>query len=195
MRKVTGKQMKTVWRKEEFTAEAQRGGENESEELCVSASLRLDNVWTMTAPGGDEKAHGKHPTQKPVALIERCLLASINEGDCVLDPFLGGGTTAIAAIKLNRACVGIELDFSHLALACKRCEREILEIVLRALRVRIEVSVFPQNDLDLFSETINGSRCMGDVPQIEKERIYHECKFVFLSCAQAERGAVVHTTG
>jgi hypothetical protein len=51
-----------------------------------------------------------------------------------------------------------------------------------------------QNDLDLFSETINGSRCMADVPQIETERIYHECKFVFLSCAQVERGSVVHTT-
>jgi len=51
-----------------------------------------------------------------------------------------------------------------------------------------------QIDLDLFSDSINGSRCMADVPQIETERIFHECKFVFLSCAQVERGAVVHTT-
>ena len=94
MRKVTGKQMKTVWRKEEFTAETPRRGENESEEkdLCASAPLRLDNVWTMSAPGNDEKTFGKHPTQKPVALIERCLLASTNENDLVLDPFLGNGT-------------------------------------------------------------------------------------------------------
>jgi len=46
----------------------------------------------MSAPGNDEKTFGKHPTQKPVALIERCLLASTNENDLVLDPFLGNGT-------------------------------------------------------------------------------------------------------
>jgi site-specific DNA-methyltransferase (adenine-specific) len=186
MRKVTGKQMKTVWRETEFPiTEAESNRRHKDSD---------SSIWTMTAPSGDEKQHGKHPTQKPVALIERCLLASTNEGDLVLDPFLGGGTAAIAALKLNRACVGIELDFSHLALAVKRSEREIIEIVLRTLRVRIEVSVFSQNDLDLFSDSINGSRRMADVPQIETERIYHECKFVFLSCAKVERGAVVHTT-
>jgi hypothetical protein len=205
MRKVTGKQMKTVWRKNEFLGSADASSAPvdasstgnsscEAQDETREARVLLGNVWTMTAPSGSEKEHGKHPTQKPVALIERCLLASTNEGDLVLDPFLGGGTTAIAAIKLNRGAVGIELDFSHIALACKRCEREIVEIVLRTLRVRIEISVFSQNDLDLFSETINGSRRMGDVPQIETERIYHETKFVFLSCAEVQRGAVVHTT-
>jgi site-specific DNA-methyltransferase (adenine-specific) len=198
MRKVTGKQMKTVWRKEEFATEtpsAQSREEKESEKISVaSVPLWQNPIWTMTAPGGDEKAHGKHPTQKPVTLIERCLLASTNEGDCVLDPFLGGGTTAIAAIKLNRACVGIELDEAHAKLAIIRADQEIVLIWLRHFRVRTKIFVFIQNDLDLFSETINGSRCMGDVPQIETERIYHETKFVFLSCAEVERGAVVHTT-
>jgi site-specific DNA-methyltransferase (adenine-specific) len=126
MRKVTGKQMKTVWRKEEFalateTPSHREGGEqNEKKKLCASEPLWQNPIWTLTAPGGDEKTHGKHPTQKPVALIERCLLASTNEGDLVLDPFLGGGTTAIAAIKLKRGCVGIELDEAHAKLAEKR---------------------------------------------------------------------------
>jgi len=188
MRKVTGKQMKTV--------------------------------WTMTAPGGAEKAHGKHPTQKPVALIERCLLASTNEGDLVLDPFLGGGTTAVAAIRLKRGCIGIEMDFSHLTLATKRTDHEIISIWLRTFHVRVKINLFGgaevgqsgsdplrpnigvarcprkggQFDLDLFSETINGSGRMADLPQVPTESIYHECKFVFLSCAQVERGSVVHTT-
>ncbi len=74
----------------------------------------------MTSPGIARKDPGKHPTQKPIALIERCLLASTNEGDVVLDPFLGGGTTAIAALKLKRGCVGIELDEAHANLAAKR---------------------------------------------------------------------------
>ncbi len=173
----------------------------------------LNPIWTLAAPGSDEKVFGKHPTQKPVALVERCLLAATHEGDLVLDPFLGGGTTAIACVRLKRQCVGIELDFSHLALTVKRSEREIVEIVLRSLRVRIEVTVtgragqstarrscnderrrarsdapYHQNDLDLFSDSINGSRLMDDKPQVPTERIFHETKFVFLSCAQVERG-------
>ncbi|MFN3410398.1 MAG: DNA-methyltransferase, partial [Limisphaerales bacterium] len=83
-------------------------------------------IWTLPAPGGDEKTFGKHPTQKPVALVERCLLASTNEGDLVLDPFLGGGTTAVACVRLKRGCVGIEMDEAHAQLANKRV-KEALE--------------------------------------------------------------------
>jgi hypothetical protein len=162
----------------------------------------------LGAPGRDEKIHGKHPTQKPVALVERCLLASTNEGDLVLDPFLGNGTTAVASLRLKRGCVGIELDLHHVEIAARRADREIIEIWLRHFRVRVEISVVAsglwpdsaqsadttQIDLAIFSDSINGSRDMADVPEIQTERIFHECKFVFLSCAQVERGAVVHTT-
>jgi site-specific DNA-methyltransferase (adenine-specific) len=109
MRKVTGKQMKTVWRGKEFPV-----GEEE-----------MPLIWTMTAPNGDEKTFGKHPTQKPVALIERCILASTQPGDMVLDPFLGGGTTAVACTRLNRGCVGIEMDEAHAKLATKRVLSEV----------------------------------------------------------------------
>jgi site-specific DNA-methyltransferase (adenine-specific) len=108
MRKVTGKQMKTVWRRDEFARD----------------EADLDSVWTMTAPSSDEKTFGKHPTQKPIALIERCLLASTSEGDLVLDPFLGGATTAVTCMRMKRGCVGIELDESHAKLAVKRIEGE-----------------------------------------------------------------------
>lgn len=177
MRKVTGKQMKTVWRGKEFPV-----GEAE-----------MPLIWTMTAPGGDEKTFGKHPTQKPVSLVERCIAASTNPGDLVLDPFLGGGTTAVACARLNRGCVGIEMDLSHLTLATRRADREIIEIWLRGFRVRFDIVIFLPNDLDLFLETINGSG-VDDKPLVPTESIYHECKFVFLSAAQVERGAVVHTT-
>jgi len=109
MRRVTGKQMKTVWRREEFS-------HHKSD---------LESVWTMPAPGNDEKALGKHPTQKPIALLERCLLASTNDGDLVLDPFLGGGTTAVACIRLKRGCIGIELDAAHAHLSAQRVKTEI----------------------------------------------------------------------
>ena len=54
-----------------------------------------------------------------MALIERCLLASTNEGDLVLDPFLGSGTTAVASLRLKRGCVGVELDLRHIEIAAK----------------------------------------------------------------------------
>ena len=167
----------------------------------------------MGAPGAGEKEWGKHPTQKPVALIERCLLASTHAGDLMLDPFLGGGTTAIASIKLNRGCVGVEANLAYLSIATKRADKEIVLVWLRHFRVRMGISICgrdsvslsqieigrrhadPPNqiDLDLFSETINGSRA-DDKPELPTESIYHETKFDFLSCAEVQRGSVVHTT-
>ena len=213
MRKVTGKQMKTVWRDVKDEDGRLKMEDGEKSKAANPSSIRhppsspgsepssilhppssLGSVWTLSAPGSAEKTFGKHPTQKPVALVERCLAASTNEGDLVLDPFLGNGTTAVAAVRLKRQCVGIELDLHNVQIAEKRVKAEIIVIWLRHFRVRIEISVFAQIDLDLFSDSINGSRRMADVPQIETERIFHECKFVFLSCAQVERGAVVHTT-
>lgn len=89
----------------------------------VNGGKQMKDVWTFTAPKPDEKKLGKHPTQKPVALLERILLAATEAGDWVLDPFLGSGTTAIASAKLQRNCVGIESDPSHLALATQRLTR------------------------------------------------------------------------
>ena len=54
-----------------------------------------------------------HPTQKPIKLIERLILASSNDGDIVLDPFMGGGSTAVACIKQNRHFIGFELDTNY----------------------------------------------------------------------------------
>jgi site-specific DNA-methyltransferase (adenine-specific) len=178
MRKVTGKQMKTVWRKEEFPTDQEH----------------LNSIWTLSAPGSDEKALGKHPTQKPLALIERCLLASTNDGDSVLDPFLGGGSTAVACVRVNRDFVGVELDLSYLNLANRRLDREIITVWLREFRVQMDISIIITNDLDLLSDSINGSRSVPDVPEIQTERIWQECKFVFLSCARVSQASVVHTT-
>ena len=83
---------------------------------------QMKSVWRISAPGSAEKKFGKHPTQKPIALVERCLLASTQEGDFVLDPFAGGGTTAVACVKTKRNCLGIELESKHVEMAAKRLE-------------------------------------------------------------------------
>jgi len=86
---------------------------------------QMKTVWTMTAPKNGEKAFGKHPTQKPVALVERCLLASTKKDDLILDPFMGVGTTAAAAFKIQRHFVGIELDEVHVKAAARRLKSQM----------------------------------------------------------------------
>jgi len=81
-------------------------------------------VWTSTSPRGEEKALGRHPTQKPVALLTRIVEATAAEDGLVLDPFSGSGTTGVAALRLGRRYLGIERDPEWLALARARLEAE-----------------------------------------------------------------------
>lgn len=83
---------------------------------------QMKSVWRFTAPGKDEKLFGKHPTQKPLKLVERCILSATQPGALVLDPFSGSGTTGVAALKNNRKFVGIELSTEYLELSVKRLE-------------------------------------------------------------------------
>ena len=69
-----------------------------------------------------EKLHGKHPTQKPVALIRRCLEASCSADALVLDPFCGSGTTGVACLELGQRFIGIELDSEFVRIAEARME-------------------------------------------------------------------------
>ena len=86
--------------------------------LDESEGVPLQDVWTdvMLASSAPERLG--YPTQKPVALLERILAASSNEGDVVLDPFCGCGTTIHAAQRLKRQWIGI--DVTHLAVALIR---------------------------------------------------------------------------
>lgn len=79
------------------------------------------NVWTdITVPYWSMAENTEHPTQKPEKLIAKLILASSNVGDMVFDPFLGSGTTAVVAKKLNRKFCGIEREEGYCLLATKR---------------------------------------------------------------------------
>ncbi|MDQ3386985.1 MAG: site-specific DNA-methyltransferase [Actinomycetota bacterium] len=81
---------------------------------------QMSSVWRIPAVPKREKRHGYHPTQKPLRLVRRALLASTGEGDLVFDPFCGSGTTAVAAKELNRFFIGAELDQSFAELTARR---------------------------------------------------------------------------
>jgi site-specific DNA-methyltransferase (adenine-specific) len=83
---------------------------------------QMRSVWAIGTPKPEEKKFGKHPTQKPMALLERIILAATNEGDIVLDPFTGSSTTGLAALKYSRKFIGIDLEKEYLDLSRKRFE-------------------------------------------------------------------------
>ena len=86
---------------------------------------QMKTVWQFATPARKEKRFGKHPTQKPVALIERCLRASTNAGDLVLDPFAGSGSTGVAALAMARRFTGIEVDEQFVEVARKRLQASL----------------------------------------------------------------------
>jgi len=90
----------------------------------LAGGKQMKSVWELDAPRREEKVFGKHPTQKPLGLLERILLASTDEGDLVLDPFAGSGTTGIAAARLGRLFVGIDVEGPYLEKAKKRYEQQ-----------------------------------------------------------------------
>src|SRR5271157_3900185 len=105
---------------------------------------QMKSVWEIKPPESWEKRFGKHPTQKPIALLERILLASSNEGDLVLDPFSGSGTTAIAALRTRRTAVGLELSYEYLTLTVQRLSSELVQVALSL--TTIQFSLDPVSD-------------------------------------------------
>ena len=79
-----------------------------------------EDIWVINTPKLQEKKYGKHPTQKPLELLRRIILASTNKGDIVLDPFTGSSTTGLAAIMNDRKFIGIDTEKNYLELSKKR---------------------------------------------------------------------------
>jgi len=84
-----------------------------------------------------------HPTQKPLKLMEYLIKTSSNEGDIVLDPCAGAGTTLVAAKKLNRRYIGIEKDENYYKIACEEVEkkRPVLEVETFDIPERIQKEI------------------------------------------------------
>ncbi len=83
----------------------------------INGGHQMRDVWSLPAIAPWEKSCGKHPTQKPLSLLARIIMASTREGAWILDPFAGSSTTGIAANLLGRRFLGIdkEEDFLHIS--------------------------------------------------------------------------------
>jgi site-specific DNA-methyltransferase (adenine-specific) len=139
----------------------------------LAGGKQMKSVWEILPPDREEKRFGKHPTQKPVALLERILLAASNEGDLVLDPFLGSGTTAVACLPRRRFFCGVETDTTFVTLAVCRLMNQFVLVALRVDCVQIDL------DPDLGSvdrSAGRGNRSMeppASTTLVRRERSYY----------------------
>jgi DNA-methyltransferase len=124
----------------------------------INGGTQMRDIWTLPAIARWEKAFGKHPTQKPLPLLARIILASTKENAWILDPFTGSSTTGIAANLLERNFLGIDKDIDFLDLSVKR-RKEIEDIKIK--------SQYREKILKYSDRKIN------DIIQIRETKIYY----------------------
>lgn len=128
----------------------------------INNGKQMTDVWHLPAIAPWEKSCGKHPTQKPLALLARIILASTQQDEWILDPFCGSSTTGIAACLLKRRFLGIDQELKYLEISrCRRQESENIE-TFHKFRFKIKdvqqiKSLFPQIAKD-------DSTIYGDLP-------------------------------
>ncbi len=106
----------------------------------LNGGKQMTDVWKIPSVGKWEKTCGKHPTQKPLRLLYRIILASTNKGDTILDPFAGSCTTGIAANLLERNFIGIDQEKQFIELGQRRRQEiEDKKIAVKLLKKMSEV--------------------------------------------------------
>jgi adenine-specific DNA-methyltransferase len=117
-------------------------GPNKGEFSCHPLGKNPSDVWNIPNVKSNHVEKTIHPCQFPVALVQRLVLALSNEEDIVFDPFLGVGSTAIAAVINNRKAAGSEILKDYYDIACER-------VILAAkglLKIRPDIPVYEPND-------------------------------------------------
>lgn len=89
----------------------------------INNNKQMKDVWTTALTKPSEKKCGKHPTQKPLEILDKIILASTKEEDLVLDPFCGSSTTGISAVRLNRRYIGIDNEKEYIEISKRRYEQ------------------------------------------------------------------------
>ena len=89
---------------------------------AMNSDKQMRNMWEIPLTPRSEKKYGKHPSQKPISVVNRIILAGTNEGDLILDPFSGSGTTAVVAEQQNRPWIMIEKDETYTQIAQMRID-------------------------------------------------------------------------
>ncbi|MBE0471789.1 MAG: site-specific DNA-methyltransferase [Methyloprofundus sp.] len=127
----------------------------------LNEGKQMKDVWRLPAIAKWEKSCGKHPTQKPLALLTRIILASTQKGAWVLDPFTGSSTTGIAANLLDRRFLGIDQEASFLDIS--RARKQEIEDSL------IKERIMSKLNLSNFEDQIVSNIRLGKVTELQLE--------------------------
>ncbi len=114
----------------------------------LNDNKQMKDVWSLPAIAPWEKSCGKHPTQKPLSVLTRLILASTKKVAWILDPFTGSSTTGIAANLLERRFLGIDLEKDFLEISINR--RKEIENKEIAELYKSKIRGFHNEDLEHF---------------------------------------------
>lgn len=126
-----------------FNYEAMKYGDFEKD-IIKKPDKQMRSVWHIPLTKKSEKQFGRHPTQKPEALLDRVILASTHIGNLVLDPFCGSGTTGACAVRHGRRFIGIDRDENYI----ENITRPRIEAEIKA----IEKSDLGQTEADFLAD-------------------------------------------
>lgn len=132
----------------------------------INGGLRMGDVWNIPFVSSWEMRQGKHPTQKPLRLLYRIILAGTRKGETIIDPFSGSGTTGIAANLLGRRFIGIDQSQEFLDYSIKR-KKEIEDIETAGFMLR----KMSENPLEIMV-IVNHARSDLRIKMIEKGICY-----------------------
>jgi len=102
---------------------------------------QMKSMWNILPPRKEEKVQGRHPTQKPVELLERIILSCTNPGDLILDPFSGSGTTGVVSAMHGRRYIGMELNPEYADLSVRRYLDVAAQVGAGEARQGVETSI------------------------------------------------------
>lgn len=128
----------------------------------LNGNKQMTDVWQLSAIASWEKSCGKHPTQKPLALLSRIIMASTRQGEWIFDPFCGSSTTGIAANLLGRRFLGIDQEQAFLEMSRKR--REELENCNTFARYRSKIKDISVSDTMLPQMANENIEMIEDLP-------------------------------
>ncbi|MBQ2852608.1 MAG: site-specific DNA-methyltransferase [Bacteroidales bacterium] len=129
----------------------------------INGGKQMTDVWNLPAIAVWEKSCGKHPTQKPLALLSRIIMASTQQGEWVLDPFCGSSTTGIAANLLGRRFLGIDQEHDFVMMSKNRREELDNPQIYSKYRFKIkDIQLMSNTQYAIFEE--NADLIYGDLP-------------------------------
>lgn len=139
------KLLKKGWDKESGTIQNIKDENGRTQKIEIFEE-KIDDVWNLQFMGATSGERTDYPTQKPIKVLERVILASSNPGDIVLDCFAGTGTTCVVAQKLSRRWIGCDINNGAIQTTSKRLQMIINEQIEAAKNKPLTLALSPEGE-------------------------------------------------